>query len=233
MKNAFLLIMTFMAQSAFAQIKFEQAVTNSPLVAQVVYGSCGPSSCYYTDAAGKVRLKLNLSYDPSANGNYTLLNSVGEVISTVEASAEIIKQTGRALNGISASCVGKIFIDRNSVKIFDVNSCNNAHLATLTMVSKYVYGNTILLRAANEYSNSLTYDINKKTYRINYFGSGTAIQSERTLSATEAAKFEGYIKSTRLTCPLSIDYNPLSSEILKVKIGCDPLAAIDNGQRNG
>jgi hypothetical protein len=224
MKNIFLLLMTLVAQSALAQIKFEQAVTVNPLVVEVVYAYCGYSSCVYSDAAGIQRLNISLT------GGYILKNSVGEVISTVETSAELAKQTARALSGSSKVCPGKVSIDRSTVKIFDAQTaCGAAGVATMQLTSKYAgYSSTNLYDSTN--NTRLIYYPSLKTYVVNF---GTGINVDKKLADADISKFEYYIKNVRSACPLTVDYNPLTGDIIKLKIGCDPLASIDSTEERG
>lgn len=226
MKKLIFLMGILGSQVSLAQIKFEQAVTTNPLVVEVVSSYCSSSICKFFDSSSRVRLMI-------VADRYSLHNSADQVVNTVLADAEVIKKTGRILMGSSASCPGKIYIDRNSIKIFEVrSSCAVSGIKTVSLESAYehYYGKNISLRDGTV-NTRVTYDYTNKEYTVNF--GHTMLNSAVKVAPTEVQKFEYYIKSIRKDCPLTIDYNSETGVITRMKTGCDPLALKDDGIRNG
>lgn len=221
--NRILFFLGFLlAQSSFAQIKFEQAVIANPLVVEVVKSYCSGSICYFYDKNDIIRLT-------TMSGSYSLRNSANEEISLVTAAEETVKMAARPLINASVTCPGKIYIERSTIKIFDTrSSCSVGGVATLNLNKKYLQSGTLYLYDS---ADSIKLIFWEQKYYINY--GATALNKNYDISATELAKFQSFVKSARSDCPLKVDYNEQTGEILKMKSGCDPLAAIDDGSRNG
>ena len=208
-------------------IQFEEQVSQAPIVITLnKMDDCSSNICYYFDTNGNRRVELYSS-------KYNILNSRGVTISTVGLSTEDQASLKNKIGLVSGQCPASIVVSRSTLRIErSINSCRpRPGINTMTLVRIDDCGsNFCYLFEEGKQSKSFVLRTNSPTYKVS---TASGDYDEKVLSPGQYERLRIYTKSVSPTCPIRIDFEGETGTILKVKLGCDPLAVIDTTERMG
>ena len=220
--NLFLLV-SLTTITAQAQIKFESVVTQNPIVFNIVFSRCDGGVCSFSDTQNNLR--ITTSWNDSYQ--YNLFNSQVQLVNTISIEPQASSTLIRSLEVASISCPTRVVVDRNSMKIAEVTpSClsptGNVSMKLVSIRPSYLPRADRVSRILYDANGSLRLRYNSDTgiYSIIQYPSPNTY----TIAPQEKARFELYLRSARFDCPLNIEYKVETGEIVKAKLGCDPLA---------
>lgn len=226
---AFALLSSFVAQAQSTQ--FTSRVDQAPVRFQIVRSDdCASGSCFFYDSSGQKRLTVFHA------GGYQLVNSRGIEIGTkVPSTPQESRFNERLLTMATSACPVDVAFSRETLRIlFVAPTCKPpTGLATMTITSRDACnsGSCFLYKSGSSQT-AIVYNTNGTGYQIKLS------RYDITVGVTplEDAQFMSFIKNVSPTCPLKVDYRIETGKILKMALGCDPLAStpgVDAGSASG